>query len=129
MHNRNEFKQRIKLLIEDGYSCYFDLDDDQKQELTAFFVRQNLKARSDFLHESNDFDMIISSLMKFMITADTDERDRCIDAMRHSAVKHFENEISQIYDDEYGEYRCECNREHGLTKIYDKQTGEVIWIR
>jgi hypothetical protein len=124
-----EFNAYIKELIETGATSYYDLQQDEKEQLAAYYIAQNIKERSEFLYQSKNFDHMIGLLLNYMIKADVDDKEILVDEMKSAAVKYYESELALLFDDKYTDMEFNKNYEKGLTKQIHPDNGETYWVQ
>lgn len=130
MKQQYNFKEYMQNLIEwENKKSYFDLDSEERSILTAYYILQNLRDRSEFLYQCDGFSEIISSLLKAMITQNMDDKEDAFRLIDSIAQKYFENEISQMFDIEIEDISNYKKFEAGLIKITRPDNGEIDWVK
>lgn len=123
-----KFEDYIETLIRDyGRESYHQLEENEKQELAAYYIKQNFRERSEFLYCANNYDAIVGFLLQYIIGCDPDHKEIMVDEMKKAAAKYFEREISEIFNWTYSEYDYAIKIESGLKPYQHKDNGETWW--
>jgi hypothetical protein len=129
-HIKQNFFKEIDDYILEGYPSYEKLPQNYKHNLVALHIKTlNQNDAFECISESDDLDVTIDKLRKFIFSGCTEEALELAETMRKNAEKYLSNKIKALYNERIPIIETEKNLELGLKPYQHKDNGETTWIR
>ncbi len=122
-----EITNLIDSYIDQGCSSYHDLDDYEKENISAECIRILGNDAYVCLIESDNISNVFDNLIKFMKTSDMDYGYELLRAITSNAVDHFSNYIQHIFSERLDEFNNIKKLEKGLKPMVNINNGETTW--